>query len=125
MRPQHPCIQYGCHTNPTDILIHGQLVIIEQGVAMATTVAQLQAQVDAVTAKLVTLTTDLATAVTDVTAAYARLQASIDANTLDPAALADLGTSVAALDDAVSAADVTVTGVDAAANAEDPATVPV
>lgn len=71
------------------------------------TLASVQADFD-------TFKGDVATYVADVKAAFARLQASIDANTLDPQALADL-------DAAINSSDLDVKAADADANAEDSA----
>lgn len=72
------------------------------------TVAQVQADFDEYKANVDTF-------ITDAQAAFARLQASIDANTLDPAALQ-------ALDDAINGDNANVLAADTGANAEDPAT---
>lgn len=91
----HFCMEHECHDDYLEMLLHGQELLMKEVHDMAVTVAQLKADFDRT--------------MTDIKAAFARFQASLDANTLDPQALQDL-------DDAIN-------GADADANAEDPAPV--
>lgn len=107
----HFCHVHRCHSNTTDVLVHGQEIIIdgqeiilERLEAMAATLAQVQADY----AKEKDDNTKFRGDVKD---AFARLQASIDANTLDPQALQDL-------DDTINGDDADVNSADADAQAE-------
>ena len=76
---------------------------------MAKTLADVKADADAAVAENAQFRAD-------VKAAFARLQTSIDNNTLDPQALQDL-------DDVINSDAAATTAADADANAEDPAPV--
>lgn len=91
----HFCIKNECHDDYLEMLLHGQELLMEEVSKMAATLTQVKADFDKFKQ--------------DAKDAFARLKASIDANTLDPQALQDL-------DDAIN-------GADADAVAEDPAPV--
>jgi molybdopterin converting factor small subunit len=80
----HYCHEHHCHEDPLDVLIHGQELLLQLGVQIMATVAQVSADFDKYK--------------TDVAAAFARLQASIDSNGDNSQALQDL-------DDAINGAD--------------------
>lgn len=107
----HFCHVHGCHTNATDILVHGQELILERLETMAVTLAQVQADFAAYVTKAEKFRSD-------VTDAFARLEASVAANTLDPQALQDL-------DDAINADSADLDTADTTAVAEDPTPAPV
>lgn len=120
----HICIKLGCHTSPTDILIHGQQIqlaneeqIIQNEILILKELREMAATLAQVKADFETYKGNVTKAFADIKAAFARLQASIDANTLDPQALQDL-------DDSVNSANVDALTADTDANAEDPDATP-
>jgi hypothetical protein len=107
----HICHRDKCHTNPLDILIHGQEVILEKLEKIMTAQENLDndvASLQATTTQLVAIGQDLLTAAEAIQAELAALPTEVDTTGVD-SAVADLANALAPLQAAQAAIDADVT----------------
>jgi hypothetical protein len=111
------CIFINCsgHEDALQVLIHGQQHLAAELATIRTAIAAVNTKAGKTMTDVATLTADFNTYKGDVSAAFARLQASLDAALANQGIPADVQAQIDALDTAIH-------GADDEANAEDPAT---